>query len=97
MVVLKATKTTLESKLWLEVDVPDKLGIAKDKLKWRQDQTFVEIFMLLPDNCPPKSVSVTLTKDSIHVLLGQRTVLAGDLYTAIKVDSSHWYMGRQPA
>ena len=74
--------------------MPEHLGIARDDLKWRQDQTYVEIFIRLPWKCRPKDAKVTITKSSISVSIGSRpAVLHGELFGSIQTSGSHWYIG----
>ena len=81
-------------KPWQDIHVPEQLGIARDDIKWRQDQTYVEIFVCLPWKCRPKDANVTLTKSSISVSMGSRpAVLHGELFGSIQTSGSHWYIG----
>ena len=79
----------------MEICVPDKLGLERDDLKWRQDQTYVEAFFRVPFNCSPKKVSVQLSKDHIRAVIGERVVLDGELFSTIQLDGSNWYIGER--
>ena len=48
---LGAADSAAASRAWAEIDVPAELGADHGAYKWRQNQTFVEIFVLLPPKC----------------------------------------------
>ena len=43
-----AAREDTEDVAWLDIKVPDKLGLEFERYKWRQNQSFVEVFVKLP-------------------------------------------------
>ena len=50
---------------WLEIDVPRELGLELDRYKWRQNQSFVEVFVRLPRGCAKKDVRVEISATTL--------------------------------
>ena len=74
-----------------QVVVPEALGVACSAYKWRQNQTYVEVFVPIRET---DDVVVQLNPKSISVEIGGRPVLGlkGELYRDIKAEDSTWYM-----
>lgn len=74
-----------------EIDVPADLGADLGAYKWRQNQTYVEVFVLLPPHCAgSRHVDVTMTSDSLDVHVCGDAVLSGELFAPIKAEASTW-------
>ena len=72
--------------VWGEIEVPQDLGADRGNYKWRQNQTFVELFVLLPPHCGgARDVEVKLTSDSLGISVCGEAVLVGELFAPIKV------------
>ena len=82
------------SSAWSEINVPKDLGADHGTYKWRQNQTYVEIFVLLPPNRAPgaRDVHVDIASDHLRVVvLGEHvTGLCGELYAHVKAEASTW-------
>lgn len=81
---------TKAEQLWGEIRVPDDMGLECSKYKWRQNQSFVEIFVQLPASVSAKAVSVELTSNFLSVTVGGEVLMKGDLFLPIKQDMSTW-------
>ena len=53
-------------------------------------QSYVEVFVLLPPGAYGSDVRVTLSPTRMEVAIGEDTVLAGELFAAIKAEESVW-------
>ena len=70
---------------------PPNLGADTGAYKWRQNQTFVDIFIPLPVDCHVASdVRVDISSDAVSARVRGETVLDGDLYAPIKAEASTW-------
>lgn len=79
------------TKAWDEITVPRDLGADHGAYKWRQNQTFVEVFVLLPPGCRgARDVEVELSSDALDVRVCEQEVLAGELFAPIKAEASTW-------
>lgn len=77
--------------VWGEIVVPANLGADHGQLKWRQNQTFVEVFVKLPPNAQRAAdVAVVMRSDFLSVKVAGVTILAGALYRPIKAEASTW-------
>lgn len=76
-----------------QIDVPQDLGLDCGSYKWKQNQTYVEIYILLPytDSIASKVV-VELKPGHISVEINERPFLRGPLYREIKAEDSTWYI-----
>ena len=94
----KETKETahemaLISSSYKQIDVPEDLGLDCGTYKWRQNQTYVEIYILLPDAIDSASkVGVDLKPGYISVEINERPFLKGQLCREIKAEDSTWYI-----
>jgi hypothetical protein len=77
-------------RLWTSVLVPEHLGIECERYKWRQNQSYVEVFVLLPPGLDPKAVVVQLTPSTLRVCMGENMIVDGELYAPIKAEESVW-------
>ena len=76
---------------WTDVTLPPNLGADTGAYKWRQNQTFVDIFIPLPVDCHVASdVRVDISSDAVSARVRGETVLDGDLYAPIKAEASTW-------
>jgi len=75
---------------WLAIDIPENLGLACDKYKWRQNQSFVEVFVRLPRDATKHDVDVTFGVSRLIVRVGDDVILDGTLHSAIKAELSTW-------
>ena len=87
------------------VVVPPGLGLAvSSRLKWRQSQSHVEVFVRLPDALALRAaagrsvksrVAVRIEPASLHVALagGADVVAAGPLFARVKAEASTWVIG----
>ena len=75
-----------------EIDVPSGLGEAvSETVKWRQNQTFVEIFVALPPNARGAAdVKVRVEAERLFVAVAGATVLDGETFAPIKAEASTW-------
>ena len=75
-----------------EIDVPSGLGEAvSETVKWRQNQTFVEIFVALPQNARGAAdVKVRVEAERLFVAVAGATVLDGQTFAPIKAEASTW-------
>lgn len=55
-------------------------------------QSYVEVFVRLPQGVEPSSVHVHLTPACLHVRFGEETILGGELFSAVKAEESVWLM-----
>lgn len=88
--MLRLRGTSRRDELWLELEVPENLGLELPRYKWRQDQSWVEVFVQLPEGLSAKMVSVELEPDRISVVVDGEVILEGDLFASIKVEDSTW-------
>lgn len=77
---------------FLEIDVPSGLGEAvSETVKWRQNQTFVEIFVALPQNARGAAdVKVKVEAERLFVAVAGVTVLDGATFAPVKAEASTW-------
>ena len=80
------------SAAWAEIDVPCGLGDAAiDTVKWRQNQTFVEVFVALPDPARGAAdVKVHIGAERLSVTVAGVPVLDGRLFAPVKAEASTW-------
>ncbi|WIA36527.1 hypothetical protein OEZ86_007821 [Tetradesmus obliquus] len=76
---------------WQEITIPEGLGLAATRFKWRQNLSHVEVFVRLPGSVQPKQVCVQLSPSSLAVSAAGDALLAGQLAAAIKLEHSTWY------
>eukprot|EP00884_Botryococcus_braunii_P002800 jgi/Botrbrau1/12520/Bobra.0169s0062.1 len=79
-------------KAWTEIQPPEGLGLDCGQYKFIQNQTFVEVYIRIPDNVTGDKVQVALTPSRIQVTLDGRELLNGDLFQDVKVEESTWYI-----
>eukprot|EP00976_Prorocentrum_cordatum_P076131 1182176-Prorocentrum_minimum.AAC.2 len=77
-------------KNWREIDIPENFGLECPKYKWRQNQSYVEVYVQLPPGTRANAVFVELRTSSLSVTIEGQTYLKGDLYAPIKQDMSVW-------
>ena len=84
--------TSLESSAaWSDIAIPASLGFDHGQTKWRQNQTFVEIFVALPGNARRATdVSIDLQSDFLSVKVGETSVINGSLFRPVKAEASTW-------
>lgn len=75
---------------WLEIDVPRELGLELDRYKWRQNQSFVEVFVRLPRGCAKKDVRVEISATTLDVRVREERVIDGALRATVKAELSTW-------
>ena len=75
-----------------EIDVPSGLGDAvSETVKWRQNQTFVEIFVALPQTRAARRTSKCVSRaERLFVAVAGATVLDGQTFAPIKAEASTW-------
>lgn len=78
-------------KAWCSITVPQDMGLAATRYKWRQGLCHVEVFVRLPDSITPKQVSVQLSPGSLCVSAAGDELLRGPLYAEVKVEDSTWF------
>eukprot|EP00242_Pyramimonas_sp_CCMP2087_P015836 CAMPEP_0198211372 /NCGR_PEP_ID=MMETSP1445-20131203/23451_1 /TAXON_ID=36898 /ORGANISM="Pyramimonas sp., Strain CCMP2087" /LENGTH=300 /DNA_ID=CAMNT_0043885617 /DNA_START=459 /DNA_END=1360 /DNA_ORIENTATION=+ len=88
--LLEDLSQTREEKYWAEVEIPEKLGLQCPKYKWRQNQSYVEVFVRLPAGTSGKAVFVDLQTNLLSVTVDGQEYLKGELYAPIKQDMSVW-------
>ncbi|MEW5300926.1 MAG: hypothetical protein WDW36_003817 [Sanguina aurantia] len=87
----QARLTSSRDTAWAALDTP--LGVVTDKYKWRQNQSHVELFVLVPPNVPSHQVRVTLQEQ--HLCVGfssQDNHMNGTLFHAIRPGDSTWFI-----
>ena len=75
---------------WLAIGIPDALGLTFDTYKWRQNQSFVEVFVKLPTGARKHDVEVTLDVHRLVVRVRGAVIIDGTLHAAIKAELSTW-------
>lgn len=75
---------------WLAIGIPDTLGLTFDTYKWRQNQSFVEVFVKLPTGARKHDVEVTLDVRRLTVRVRGAAIIDGTLHAAIKAELSTW-------
>lgn len=79
-----------QEKSWNAIEIPEQLGIQLDEYKWKQNQSYVEIFYRLPRNIQSHRVKVELSPSDMAVIVAGEKVLHGKLFAPIKQDMSTW-------
>lgn len=91
-----AQKMALVSQSYRQIDIPRDLGIDCGSYKWRQNQSYVEVFIPLSDytfqEATDPKVAVDLQPKRLRVEINGRPILKGGLYREIKAEESTWYM-----
>jgi len=89
-----AEAATLEDKSALayrQLEIEHNLGEDCGTYKWRQTQTYVEVFVLLPATCVVATdVSVNLTSTYVSVRVRGEPVVEGELHSPVKAEASTW-------
>ena len=89
-----AEAATLEDKSALayrQLEIEHNLGEDCGTYKWRQTQTYVEVFVPLPATCVVATdVSVNLTSTFVSVRVRGEPVVEGELHSPIKAEASTW-------
>mmetsp|Transcript_10172 Transcript_10172/g.21196 ORF Transcript_10172/g.21196 Transcript_10172/m.21196 type:complete len:291 (-) Transcript_10172:157-1029(-) len=93
--LLEDTRQTREDKYWREICIPENLGLQCPKYKWRQNQSYVEVYVQLPAGTKANAIVVELQTNSLSVTIEGQTYLRGDLYAPIKQDMSVWVIHEQ--
>ncbi|EIE25264.1 hypothetical protein COCSUDRAFT_13889, partial [Coccomyxa subellipsoidea C-169] len=88
----EAKRLDAGGKRWSEISVPSDLGLDCGRYKWWQNQSYVEVFFLIPEKVTAKQVTVRMAPSDVHVQLGERHVLKGSWYGEIKQDESTWFI-----
>eukprot|EP00889_Picochlorum_renovo_P001331 jgi/Picre1/28361/NNA_003767.t1 len=91
-----AQKMALVSQSYRQIDIPRDLGIDCGNYKWKQNQSYVEVFIPLSDYVTQEAtdpkVSVDLQPKRLSVEINERSILRGILYREIKAEESTWYI-----
>lgn len=88
-----AHQMALISSSYKHIDIPTDLGLDCGTYKWRQNQSYVEIFIPLPDSVDSAAkIRVELKPGFISVEINERPFLRGTLYRDIKAEDSTWFM-----
>jgi hypothetical protein len=82
-----------DDEAWREIQVPTTLGLEFERYKWRQNQSFVELFVKLPPGSTKADVEVEFDTTRISVRVLGDVVVRGALCAAIKVELSTWVIG----
>ena len=89
-----ADAATLEDKSALtyrQLEIEHNLGEDCGTYKWRQTQTYVEVFVPLPATCVVATdVNVRLTSTFVLVAVRGEAVIEGELHSPIKAEASTW-------
>ncbi|KAK3265120.1 hypothetical protein CYMTET_26177 [Cymbomonas tetramitiformis] len=88
--LLEQRSTSQKEQLWLGLHVPTNLGMECERYKWRQNQSYVEMFVRLPEGATGKHVSVELQSTHLRINLSGDDYVKGDLFLPIKQDESTW-------
>ena len=73
------------------LEIAPNLGEDCGTYKWRQTQTYVEVFVPLPATCVVATdVSVNLTSTFVSVRVRGEPVVEGELHSPIKAEASTW-------
>lgn len=91
-----AQRMALVSQSYRQIDIPRDLGIDCGNYKWKQNQSYVEVFIPLSDYVAQEAtdpkVSVELQPKRLSVEINERAILRGSLYREIKAEESTWYI-----
>lgn len=88
-----AHELALISASYRQIDVPKDLGLDCGTYKWKQNQTYVEIYIPLSDTIESTSkIGVDLKPGYISVEINERPFLRGQLCREIKAEDSTWYV-----
>ena len=85
-----AAREDTEDVAWLDIKVPDKLGLELERYKWRQNQSFVEVFVKLPRGTKKHDLEVFLSSTRLDVRVRDEVVVQGNLTAVIKAELSTW-------
>lgn len=88
-----AARDETDDAAWLDIQVPPALGIEQEKYKWRQNQSYVEVFVKLPRGVTREDVEVVLGTTRIAVRVRDETVIDGQLAATVKAELSTWFIG----
>ncbi|KAK9820242.1 hypothetical protein WJX72_007885 [[Myrmecia] bisecta] len=88
--LLEARMSSKKDQGWKQIEVAPDLGVACDRYKWQQNQTYVEIYLRLPAHSHAKQVQIELRPRHIQIVCNERVLLKGELYQDIKVEESTW-------
>lgn len=88
-----AARDETDDAAWLDIQVPPALGIELEKYKWRQTQSYVEVFVKLPRGVTREDVEVVLGTTRVAVRVRGETVIDGRLAATIKAELSTWFIG----
>ena len=88
-----AARDETDDVAWLDIQVPPALGIELEKYKWRQNQSYVEVFVKLPRGVTREDVEVALETTRIAIRVRGETVMDGELAATIKAELSTWFIG----
>lgn len=82
---------------YAEISIPPTLGADHGWYKWRQNQTYVEVFVPLPKNAASaRRLDVAVETDRLRVVADPKgasephVLIEGELYAAIKAEASTW-------
>lgn len=90
---IAARKQALLSSSYKQIDIPRDLGLDCGQYKWKQNQSYVEIFIPLPSHVDSASkISVELKPDHISVVIDEKPFLCGTLFRQVKAEESTWYI-----
>ncbi|GMH33796.1 hypothetical protein BSKO_01630 [Bryopsis sp. KO-2023] len=96
---ISAQKETLESRLltdqqrkWEQIEVPTDMGVACFNHKWKQNQSYIELFVKLPDRLDTRKVHVELLPKRIKIEWEGFAFMDGELEQEIKQEDSTWFI-----
>lgn len=81
-----------QGKHYAAIELPADMGLDCQRYKWRQNQSHVEVFVLLPPSASLAKVHVLLSTKRLEVIIDENPVISGLLYREIKADESTWYV-----
>jgi len=85
---VKARSMMMLSSSYQQIGIPTELGLDCKTYKWKQNQTYVEIFIPIQS----EKIDVDLKPKFISVEINERPLLKGELYRDIKAEESTWYV-----
>ena len=86
-----STPEDIAALAYRQLEIAPNLGEDCGTYKWRQTQTYVEVFVPLPAGCvSSRDVKVRLTSTSVAVAINGEPVVEGELHSPIKAEASTW-------
>ena len=87
---LLAARDARDDVAWLDIAIPEKLGLELERYKWRQNQSFVEVFVKLPRGTTKNDVDVSIDVKRLSVRVRDEVIVDGSLYAVVKAELSTW-------